>query len=171
MGQKGLTLYTKPEEPAHITANDDAAVYRAILGSRSGITEADNQLECTRVNNTSVNIDTGIFSNQGHLLRVDAPITLSLDVGQAGFYRRDLVVAEYVVGGGGTSDTHELVVIKGIQAASEGAAIDPVLEQDDLTTATASDRRQEPLYRLKINGTALSATIERVAEYVGSYYA
>lgn len=118
----------------------------------------------------SVSIATGIFSNQGFLLRVDSPITLSVDVGQAGFYRRDLVVAEYVVGGGGTSDTHVLKIVKGTQAASESAAVDPTLEQDDLTTATASDRRQEPLYRLKLSGTTLNATVERIAPYIGSYY-
>lgn len=169
MAQKAITIYTKPEDPAHITAGDDAAIYRAILGSASGITEADDQLACARVNDTSVSIAKGVFSNQGFLLRVDAPITLAVDVGQAGFNRNDLVVAEYVVGGGATSDVHVLKVIKGTQTA--GAASDPTLEQDDLTAATAGDKRQEPLYRLKLSGTSLSGTIDRLAGYVGSYYA
>ena len=78
-------------------------------------------------------------------------------------------MAEYVVGGGDTSDVHVLKGIKGTQTA--GAAADPTLEQDDLTAATAGDKRQEPLYRLTINGTTLSATIDRIAPYVGSYYA
>ena len=171
MAQKAITIYTKPADPAHITAGDDAAIYRAILGSASGITEADDQLACARVNDTSISIAKGVFSNQGFLLRVDAPITLAVDVGQSGFYRRDLVVAEYVVGGGATSDTHVLKIIKGTQAASEAAAVDPTLEQDDLTSATAGDRRQEPLFRLKLSGTSLSGTIERITNYVGSYYA
>ena len=169
MAQKGLTLYTKTDDPAHIAAADDAAIYRAILGSASGITEADDQLACARVSNTSVSIATGVFSNQGFLLRVDAPINLSVEVGQAGFNRNDLVVAEYVIGGGGTSDTHVLKVIKGTQTA--GAASDPTLEQDDLITGTAGGKRQEPLFRLTLSGTTLSGTITRVAGYVGSYYA
>ena len=171
MAQKAITIYTKPADPAHITAGDDAAIYRAILGSASGITEADDQLACTRVNDTTVAVATGVFSNQGFLLRVDAPVNLTVEVGQAGFYRKDLVCAEYVIGGGGTSDTHALVVVKGTQNATEGLAVDPTLEQDDLITGTASDKRQEPLFRLALAGTTLSGTITRVADYIGSYYA
>lgn len=169
MGQKGITLYTKTADAAHITAGDDAAIYRALLGSTSGITEADNQLACSRVNDTTVSIDTGVFSNQGFMLRVDAPINLTLDIGTAGFNRNDLVVAEYVIGGGDTSDTHVLKIIKGTPAA--GAASDPTLEQDSLITGTAGDKRQEPLYRLTLSGTTLSGTITRLADFVGSYYA
>ena len=169
MAQKGITLYTKTEDAAHITAADDAAIYRAIFGSTSGITEADNQLACARVNDTSVSIATGVFSNQGFLLRVDAPITLAVEVGQGGFNRNDLVVAEYTIGGGAVSDVHILKVIKGTQTA--GAASDPTLEQDSLITGTAGGKRQEPLYRLTLSGTTLSGTITRVAGYVGSYYA
>ena len=169
MAQKGVTLYTKPADAAHITAGDDAAIYRAILGSTSGITEADDQLACARVNDTTVSISTGVFSNQGFLLRVDAPINLTLDIGTSGFNRNDLVVAEYVIGGGDTSDTHVLKIIKGTPAA--GAAADPTLEQDSLITGTAGDKRQEPLYRLTLSGTTMSSTITRLADYVGSYYA
>lgn len=169
MGQKGITLYTKTADAAHITAGDDAAIYRALLGSTSGITEADDQLAAARVSDTSVSIATGVFSNQGFMLRVDAPITLAVEVGQAGFNRNDLVVAEYTIGGGATSDVHILKVIKGTQTA--GSAADPTLEQDSLITGTAGDKRQEPLYRLTLAGTTLSGTITRIADFVGSYYA
>ena len=171
MAQKGITLYTATGDAAHITAADDAAIYRAIFGSTSGITEADNQLACTRNSDVEIAIATGVFSNQGFMLRVDAPITLAVDAGQVGFYRKDLVCAEYVIGGGGTSDTHALVVVKGTQNATEGLAVDPTLDQDSLITGTASNRRQEPLYRLTLSGTTLSGMITRVADYVGSYYA
>ena len=171
MGQKGVTLYTKTADAAHITAGDDAAIYRAILGSTSGITEADNLLACTRVNDTTVQINTGIFSNQGFLLRVDAAFNLTVEIGVDGFYRQDLVCAEYTIGGGATSDVHVLKVIKGTQNAVEGSAVDPTLHQDSLITGTAGDKRQEALFRLKLNGTTLSGTITRVADYIGSYYA
>ena len=86
--------------------------------------------------------------------------------------RRTPVIAEtdiLVIGGGATSDTHVLKVIKGTPAS--GAASDPTLEQDSLITGTAGDKRQEPLYRLTLSGTTLSGTITRLADYVGSYYA
>ncbi len=170
MGQKGITLYTKTSDAAHITAGDDAAIYRGIFGSASGITEADNQLACSRTNDTTVAIATGLFSNQGFMLRVDAPIALTVEIGVSGFYRKDLVVAEYVIGGGSTSDVHELKIIKGTQSASEVGAVDPALVQDSLITGTAGNKRQEPLFRLSLSGTTLSGTITRVADYVGSYY-
>ena len=171
MAQKGITLYTKTADDPHITAGDDAAIYRAIFGSTSGITEADNQLAATHLSDTSVQIDTGVFSNQGFMLRVDAAVNLSVDVGQAGFYRKDLICAEYTIGGGDTSDTHALVVVKGTQNAVENDAVDPTLEQDSLITGTAGDVRQEALYRLTLEGLTLSSTITRIADYVGSYYA
>ena len=63
-----------------------------------------------------------------------------MEVGQAGFNRNDLVVAEYTIGGGATSDVHILKVIKGTQTA--GAASDPTLEQDDLITGTAGEKQE-----------------------------
>jgi hypothetical protein len=171
MAQKGITLYTATGDDPHIAAGDDAAIYRGIFGSTSGITEADNLLACAKVNDTTVSIDTGVFSNQGFMLRVDASINLTVDVGTGGFYRKDLVCAEYTIGGGAVSDTHELVVVKGTPNADEGSAVDPTLQQDSLITGTATDVRQEALYRLTLSGTTLSATITQVADYIGSYYA
>lgn len=171
MGQKGITLYTATDAEPHISASDDAAIYRAVFGSTSGITDADNRLACARVNDTTVSVDTGVFSNQGFMLRVDAPINLSVDMGQAGYFRQDLVVAEYTIGGGLTSDTHVLKIIKGTQNATENLAVDPSLVQDSLIAGSAGNKRQEPLFRLRISGTSLGVEIERIAPYIGGFYA
>lgn len=171
MAQKAITIYTAAGEAPHIAASDDAAIFRAVFGSASGITDADNRMACTRVNDTTVKIDTGVLSNQGFMLRVDAPIDLAVDMGQAGYFRRDLVVAEYVIGGGLTSDTHVIKIIKGTQTTTEATAADPALVQDDLTTGSAGNKRQEPLYRLKISGTTLGVVVERIAPYIGGFYA
>lgn len=171
MAQKGITLYTAASDAPHIAASDDAAIYRAVFGSTSGITDADNRLAATRQSDTAVRIDTGIFSNQGFMLRVDSAITLAVDMGQSGYYRRDLIVAEYVIGGGSVSDTHVLKVIKGTQSASEAGATDPALTQDSLITGSAGNKRQEPLFRLRITGTSLGVDIERIAPYIGGFYA
>lgn len=170
MAQKGITLYTASGDAPHIAASDDAAIYRAVFGSASGITDADNRLAATRVSDTAIKIDTGIFSNQGFMLRVDAPINLAVDMGQSGYFRRDLVVAEYTIGGGLTSDTHTIKVIKGAQATTESGAADPALTKDSLIAGGAGKKRQEVLYRLKINGTTLAVDIERIAPYIGGFY-
>jgi len=168
MGQKAITIYTPPSEGAHIHAEDDAQLNRARFGG-SGITLADNLLACTIVNDNTVRLASGQFSNQGYMIAVTGGSTadLSVDSGSAGEYRHDLVVAEFVRGGGDVADTHVFTVIKGTPAASESAAEDPALTQNDL--ATGGSTRQEPLYRLVINGTTLAA-VQRVANYVGNVY-
>lgn len=169
MGQKAITIYTPPSAGAHINAEDDAQLNRALIGG-TGITLADNMLACTKISDNLVRLASGQFSNQGYMLAVQGGTTcdLAVDSGAAGEYRRDLVCAEFIRGGGDTADTHEFVVIKGTAAASSSAAVDPTLTQDDL--AQSGSHRQEPLYRLNVNGTTLES-IERVANYVGNVYA
>lgn len=169
MGQKAITIYTPPAADPHINAEDDAQIHRAYFGG-SGITEADNKLACTKLSDTSVQLDSGLFCNQGYLLAVEGGTAISLPVtaGSAGTYRKDYVVADFIRGGGAAADTHVFAVIAGTPAASEGAAALPSLTQNDLSAGGA--RRQEPLYSILMSGTTLS-TITRIADYVGSFYA
>lgn len=168
MSQKAITIYTPADATAHIFAEDDAQLNRARFGG-SGITLADNALACTIVNNNTVRLASGQFSNQGYMISVVGGTTEDLAVvsGTAGAYRHDLVVAEFVRGGGSVADAHVFKVIKGTDAATGSDAADPALTQNDLSTGGST--RQEPLYRIKLNGTTISA-IERVANYVGNVY-
>lgn len=169
MAQKPITIYTPPESSPHIFAEDEAQHNRARFGG-SGITQADDMLTCTKVDNNTVRLSSGLYCLQGYMLSVSGGTTqdLAVDSGTSGAYRRDLVVAEFVRGGGAVADVLQFRVIKGTPAASEGAAVDPVLTQDDLSAGGSA--RQEPVYRLVINGTSL-ATIHRWASYVGNFYA
>lgn len=168
MGQKAITIYTPSGTTPHIYAEDDAQVHRALIGG-SGITLADNQLACTKVNDNAVRLASGVYSIQGYLLSVQGGTVadFTVDSGSAGAYRHDLLVAEFTRGGGAVADNLVFRVIKGTNATSAGAAADPELAQDDL--ATGGSRRQEALYRLIISGTDL-ASIERVANYIGNVY-
>lgn len=64
MAQKAITIYTPPDAAPHIYAEDDAQLYRAIFG-RSGITEGDEMLACSLVDNNTVRLASGTFVNQG----------------------------------------------------------------------------------------------------------
>lgn len=169
MAQKSITIYTPPETEPHIHAEDDAMVHRILLGAESCIGNCDNKLACTKVNDNTVRLASGIFSNQGYMICVPGGETEDLTVasGTSGQYRRDYVVAEFVRGGGDTPDTHVFKVIAGTPAASEGAANYPTLTQDDLTAGGST--RQEPLYGLLIQGTTLSSNIVRIAPLSGTY--
>lgn len=168
MGQKAITIYTPSGTTPHIYAEDDAQVHRALIGG-SGITLADNLLACAKVNNNTVRLASGMYSIQGYLIAVQGGTTadLTVDSGSAGAYRHDLLVADFTRGGGDTADTLVFRIVKGTNATSAGAAADPTLTQNDLTSG--GSRRQEALYRLIINGTTL-VTIERVANYIGNVY-
>ena len=168
MGQKAITIYTPAASGAHINAEDDAQLNRARFGG-SGITLADNKLALTIVDDNTVRLASGQYSNQGYMISVvgGTTVDLSVESGTAGAYRHDLVVADFVRGGGDTADAHTFHVVTGTEASSAAAAADPTLTQNDLSTG--GSQRQEALYRLIISGTTL-ASVERVANYVGNVY-
>ena len=169
MAQKAITVYTPPEASAHIYAEDQAQINRARIGNGgSGISDADSILTCTKVNDNTVRLSSGVYYNQGYDVVVPGGTTedLSVDSGTAGQYRKDLVVSHFIKGGGATGDTHILEVKKGIPAASLESASDPALEDDDLSTG--GTEREEALYRLTISGSTLSA-ITRIAPIIGTY--
>lgn len=168
MGMKAITIYTPDTETPHIYAEDDAQIHRALIGS-SGITLADNALACTVVNANTVRLASGLYSMQGYMLAVQAGTTqdLTVDSGSAGAYRHDLVVADFVRGGGATADEFKFMIVKGTNATSASAAVDPTLTQDNLITG--GSHRQEALYRLNINGTEI-ASVEKIAPFIGNVY-
>ena len=168
MAQKAITIYTPPDAAPHIYAEDDAQLYRAIFG-RSGITEGDEMLACSLVDNNTVRLASGTFVNQGYIVCVPGGSCedLTVESGTQNMYRKDLLVAEFARGGGSAADTHVFRVVKGVPAASASAASDPVLTQDNL--ASGGNKRQEALYRINVNGLSIES-IERVAPYVGSFY-
>ena len=155
MASKGITIYTPPSEGPHVYAEDDAQIHRALMAG-SGITFADEQLACTVVNNNTVRLASGAYTMQGYIIVVQGGTVadLTVDSGTAGAYRHDLVVADFIRGGGTTADQFTFHVIKGANAASAQAAADPTLIQDDLTAG--GSQRQEALYRILINETAIA---------------
>lgn len=168
MGMKAITIYTPDTVAPHIYAEDDAQIHRALIGS-SGITLADNQLACTVVNDNTVRLDSGLYAMQGYMIAVQSGTTqdLTVDSGSAGAYRHDLVVADFVRGGGATADAFIFTVIKGTNATSASGATDPALTQDNLITG--GSHRQEALYRIVISGTEITG-VERIAPYIGNVY-
>lgn len=169
MAQKAITIYTPSSVAAHIYAEDDAQVHRALIGSSSGITLADDLLACVKVNDNTVRLSPGVYSMQGYLLCVVGGTTadLTVDSGTAGVYRHDLLIAEFIRGGGNTADTFRFRILKGAEASAAAAAVDPSLTQNDLCTGGTT--RQEALYRLVINGATLDS-INRICSFIGNVY-
>lgn len=169
MASKAITIYTPPSAAPHINAEDDAQIYRALFGG-SGITAADNMLACTKVDDGNVVLASGVFCNQGYMLAVEGGTSQNVAVptNAAGTYRKDYLVAEFTRGGGSAADAHVFTLIPGVASATEAAAQPPTLVQNDLGAGGA--KRQEALYMITMSGAALSK-IERVAHYIGGFYA
>lgn len=162
MGQKGII---RNSTIADISAENMAAAFHAMIG-KSGILTSFDNLACTKVNDNSVELASGVYSLKGFLLHVEAGTVaqLAIDSGTAGQKRNDLVVAELVKGGGGGGiDTLQLKVIKG--TSTSGTPIDPTLTQQDVNGTGMT--RQEALYRIKIDGVTLT-TIEALSETIGN---
>ncbi len=170
MAQKAITIYTPSTADPHIYAEDDAMIWRSIFGATSGIAGGcDGQLALSIVDNNTVRLQSGIFSNQGYIVKVTPGTTEDLAVvsGTQNMYRRDLVVAQFTRGGGTTADEHIFTVIAGTAAATDAGALRPTLTQNDLRTG--GQLRQEALYEVYIVGTTIQS-VTRIAPYVGSYY-
>ena len=168
MAQKAITIYTPSTVPAHIYAEDDAQIHRGLIGG-SGILQADELLACSVASATSVSMASGVYSNQGFLIVIESgtAVSFSVDLPSAGAYRKDLLVADFVKGGGDDPDVHTFHIVKGTEAATSEGAADPTLTQNDLITGGL--QRQEALWRVLVNENGVSG-VERVANYIGAVY-
>lgn len=163
MGQKAITIYTPASAAPHITADDDAFIYKSVLGGKDGIL---GNLTCAKVNNNTIRLSGGGVSNLGHILRIPdgETLDLSINTGSAGYKRYDSVVAEFVKGGGDTADTYTIKVVQGTAAASSPSA--PTMTTSKLLNL--GDKNQIELYRIYINETTLS-TITRIAKVLPNF--
>jgi len=173
MASKALTIYTPASEEAHIYAEDDAQIYRAIFGGDgTGIADADDKLAATIVDNNTVRLSSGVFFNMGYALVVPFGETVDISIGSGtqGKYRVDQIVADFTRGGGDTADTHGFTVVEGTPANDSAGAIagKGTLTQSDIRAG--GTRRQSAVYDVTIVGTEITA-VTRTASYIGSFYA
>ena len=160
MAQRGIV---KNGLSADIAAEHHAALFSTMYG-KSGICSGFNELACTKVDNNTVRLASGVYSLSGYALMVDPGTTedLTIDSGTSGQNRNDLVVAEFVRNGGGLGvDTLHFTVVKG--TSTSGTAADPALTQWDINASGVT--RQEALYRVKVIGSEI-AGVEKIADTI-----
>lgn len=153
MGFKAITKNTPAEEPPHILSEDDAAIYRGILG-QDGVLNIGSKLKSTVISNNKVRVGDGVINVDGHIGRnayADYE-DLTIENGSAGKKRHDLIVASFSTTGSGGLDTYILKVIKGV-AGDTGA--DPAVTKQDIYAG--GKLREYPLYRVKLDGLSIVA--------------
>ena len=141
-----ITGYTGKD---HVTAADDASLYRAIFGSGDYVLNVGSVLKHTVISNNLIKIADGDVMIQGHQGRTKANdyTEVTIDNGTAGMKRHDLIVARYEKNVETGIESINLVVMKGIAATT---AVDPEIIQENISTG--GTRRDFPLYRVKLNG-------------------
>lgn len=163
MSLKALTANTAPEENAHLLAEDDAAIFQSMFGE-DGVLEIGQRMKATVISNNKVRVADGVVCIGGHIARtVYGDYTdLTIENGESGKNRNDLIIGTFSTTGAGGIDTMQLTVKKG---AAGTAATDPALTQGNLYTG--SKLREVPLWRVKIEGLSITK-VEQLFEIVPS---
>lgn len=163
MSLKALTANTAPEENAHILAEDDAAIFQSMFGD-DGVLEIGQQMKATVISNNKVRVADGVVCIGGHVARtVYGDYTdLTIENGESGKNRNDLIIGTFSTTGAGGIDTMQLAVKKGTAGT---AATDPALTQGNLYAG--SKLREVPLWRVKIEGLSITK-VEQLFEIVPS---
>ncbi len=152
MALKPITVNTAASEPAHILAEDDAAIYEALIGD-DRVLNIGGKLAATVISNNKVRITDGVVVVGGHVARIYKGDyeDMTIENGVSGKNRNDLIVARFITGSDGGADSFKLVVIKGTVGTT---ASDPATVQGNLYNG--DKQRDYPLWRVKIEGLSIT---------------
>ena len=144
-----ITVNTPDDAEPHIYAEDDAAIFQSIFGE-DGIFSIGSKLNIEVKTNNLVRVNDGVICVGGHIGRVKYAdyIDLTIDNGETGYNRNDLIIGSLSNTGEHTIDTMDLSVIKG--TPSEGEAEDPETVSGNLYKG--DQLRQVPIARVKLEG-------------------
>lgn len=152
-----------PQTPNNSDAQDWASMLNAIVGDVSGVLTYGNELEVEIVNDNKIKIKDGVYSLQGHMIRIHEGTDLELTVnsGTLGVKRIDLLVVTYEKNiNNQEDDVFKFEVVQGDAIASnEGNPTPPNITQNNLLEGGI--KRQEVLYELHLNETTLSLVDKR----------
>lgn len=153
MAFKGITVNTKETEEAHIFAEDDAAIYKAILGDgRYGASVWGGLCSFYSELNT-VRVASGLLAMQGHvgIIEYGSYQDITLDNGSSGVTRMDLIVAQFTTTGMHGTDTFTLEVIRGTDNSSSA----PGYTAENLNNG--GKLRQFPIAKVTTSGLTVTA--------------
>lgn len=140
---------------AHVTAADEAKISKALYGSVEAAITYGNNFAITLPNSNEVNIDTGVFFMQGRWIDIPVAESLTLENGNSGLNRNDLVVLRYVADADTGVESAELAIVKGTAAA---AAQDPELAQGDIDGGALVN--EVALYRIPLTGINVGTPVK-----------
>lgn len=152
MAFRGLTINTLESESPHFYAENDAAIYQAILGDGDLLLNFGENFRIDVLSYNTIRVHSGLLSIQGHIgvIEIDDSQDLVLENGTSGVIRNDLLVARFSTTGNHGVDTFEMKILKG---GSNGAV--PAYNNQDLNNG--GKVRDFPVARVTMNGLSISA--------------
>lgn len=119
-----MELVTGRAGSPHITAQQDRQLHQGIWGEEAYILVTGNQLEPDVQSSNKILIKDGALMFQGALFSVKVGTTdeITINNGNQGMQRKDLVVARYTYDSSQNIESAEWVVIQGTPAASNPVA-------------------------------------------------
>lgn len=144
-----ITVNKGPSAEPHIYAEDDAAIFQSMFGE-DGILDIGSKLKLTIQSNNLVRMSDGAICVGGHIGRIKYAdyVDLTIDNGETGYNRNDLIIGSFSNTGEHTADTFEPKVVKGTPAT--GTAVDPTLTKGSLYEG--EHLRQVAVARVRLEG-------------------
>ena len=144
----------------HVKASQLARLLSGTIGEGRYVLGTQNEMAASMQTANKVRIATGDLVMDGRYITNEAYQDLTVDSGQSGYKRNDLVGVEYSRASGSDADhaveTVSLVVKKGTQTT--GTATDPSYTAGDIAAGDAS--AFYPLWRLPINGLTVGTPVQ-----------
>lgn len=135
----------------HVTSSDMGSYNAAIMGSGEYVLERGNMLSIDVISNNIVRLHDGDMMMQGRHVRIEegAFIDLTIENGEQGKKRNDLIVARYSRNASTDIEAVEIAVLKGVAADNNpedpAHTVGDIIEQHDLL-------HEMLLYRIPIDG-------------------
>lgn len=150
-----MQIVTGYKGQAHITANDDQGRNQGTFGEDSYVLSVGSKFAPTLLSANSLKIADGEGVHQGVHFRVDPGTydTVTIDNGEQGKNRKDLVVCRYTKDGGTGVESCEWVVVKG--TAVSGTATRPSHTTGDILGGSLTV--DMPFFEVALSGINVSA--------------
>lgn len=153
-----LHLVTGYAGKEHIMAADHGSFHIGIFGGGQYVLGNGNKLLASSPSNNIVRVLDGDILMQGRHIRLNEGnyVDLTIENGEQGYYRNDLIVARYTKSESTNVEEVNLVVIKGTAVNSDPA--DPEYTSGDLIT-DHDLLNDMPLYRVPLDGLAVQELV------------
>lgn len=145
-----MELVTAKKGENHITSENDADLYRGILGADSCVLQVGRELECELVSNNLLKIYDGCGLIQGRQFVIPAGQNdeIIIENGTQEEKRIDLVVVRYLKNEDTGLEEGKLILVKGTPAATDPAA--PAYTNGDIRAGDLT--ADMPLYEIELDG-------------------